>query len=313
MTNILCIGEPLLELSGQGSFHSLRQFDKAYSGDVLNTAVAARRLGSSAGLITRLGNDVFAEDLRQLMLSEQLDPSGIRMTTGATGMVMVAVDDEGQRQFQYYRKGSAASTLDPNDIDEALIKQAQVVYATGVSMAISGTARQAVFRAFELAQKHGVLTAFDPNYRPALWKRAEEAFDAFTALMPLVDLFLPSLPDDVRPVFGFSRLEQMMDYCWFKGIKLVVAKNGADGCHVGYKNTIQHMPAIPGKAMDTTGAGDAFNGGFLHGLIQEMSLMDAAQLGTVTAGLRIRHTGTLRSMPRHDEVYALLGPGLSAK
>jgi 2-dehydro-3-deoxygluconokinase len=281
-----------------------RMFNRSFGGDTLNTAVAAARLGSSVGYVTRLGNDAFALALQELILKEGIQLSPNRSAKASTGLYFVSVDNDAEREFVYYRKNSAGTLLSPDDISVDLIKNAKIIYASGITMAISESARKAVVKAFMLAREHGVMTAFDPNYRELLWQSEERTVDAMNEILPYVDIFLPSFPEDTSMMISFNRPEQVLDYFLFKGIKLVVVKAGAQGCYIGYKKEVQHLPAIPIKAIDTTGAGDAFNGGFLHGIAQEESLINCAKLGITTASLKVLNRGSATAMPAKDAVYS---------
>jgi 2-dehydro-3-deoxygluconokinase len=302
--DIISIGEALLELSCEGDLKMARMFNRSFGGDTLNTAVAAARLGSSVSYITRLGNDAFALALQELILKEGIQLSPNRASKGSTGLYFVSVDNDAQREFVYYRANSAATRLGPDDISPDLIKSAKIVYASGITMAISESARKAVVKAFKLAREAGIMTAFDPNYREILWQSEERTVDAMNEILPYVDIFLPSFPEDTSLMISFNRPEQVLDYFLFKGIKLVVVKAGAQGCYIGYKKEVQHLPAIPIKAIDTTGAGDAFNGGFLHGIAQEESLINCAKLGITTASLKVLNRGSATAMPAKDAVYS---------
>jgi len=294
----------MLELSCEGDLKSARMFNRSFGGDTLNTAVAAARLGSSATYITRIGSDPFALALQELILKENIQLFPQRAGKGQTGLYFVAVNHDGNREFTYYRSNSAASQLGPEDINPDLIKSAKIVYASGITMAISDSARKAVVKAFKIAREAGIMTAFDPNYREALWPSVEKMMDALNEILPLVDVFLPSFPEDTGMLINFNKPEQVVDYFLFKGVKLVVVKAGPHGCYLGFRKEIQHIPAMPIKAIDTTGAGDAFNGGFLHGLITEESLLNCAKLGITTASLKVLNRGSASAMPARDAVYS---------
>ena len=281
-----------------------RMFNRSFGGDTLNTAVAAARLGSNVGYITRLGNDSFALGLQEMILKEGIQLSPNRAAKASTGLYFVSIDNDAQREFVYYRKNSAGTLLSPDDISPDLIKSAKIVYASGITMAISESSRKAVVKAFKLAKEVGVMTAFDPNYREALWQSVERTVDAMNDILPYVDIFLPSFPEDTAMMINFNRPEQVLDYFLFRGIKLVVVKAGEQGCYIGYKKEVQHLPAISIKAIDTTGAGDAFNGGFLHGIAQEESLINCAKLGVTTASLKVLNRGSATAMPTKDAVYS---------
>ncbi len=306
-TDILSIGEAMVELSCEGDLRLAGSFQRSFGGDALNTAVAARRLGSSVTFVTRLSADPFGEALHELLHKEGIQVSHPRPTSrGGTGLYFVSVKPNAQREFFYYRKESAASHLAPEDITEMLIESAKVVYASGISLAISESSRKAVMKAFSLAREAGIMTVFDPNYREPLWHSVEKAVDALNEITPLVDVMLPSFPEDTGAIVGFSRPDQIIDYFLFKGVKLVVVKAGADGCYLGYKKEIEHLPAMAVKPVDTTGAGDAFNGGFLHGIVTGQSLLEAARLGIVTSGLKVLNRGSASVMPSRDMVYSRL-------
>jgi len=293
-----------MELSCEGDLRMARMFNRSFGGDTLNTAVAAARLGSSVSYITRLGNDAFALALQELILKEGIQLSPNRQGKGSTGMYFVSIDTEAQREFVYYRQNSAGTQLSPEDISPELVKSAKVVYASGITMAISDSARKAVVKAFKIAREAGIMTAFDPNYRELLWQSEERTVDALNEILPYVDIFVPSFQEDTSMLINFNRPEQVLDYFLFKGIKLVVVKAGAHGCYIGYKKEVQHVPAIPIKAIDTTGAGDAFNGGFLHGIVTDESLLNCAKLGITTASLKVLNRGTAAAMPSKDAVYS---------
>lgn len=302
--DILSIGEAMVELSCAGDFVDATTFAKSYGGDAFNTSVAASKLGSSVRFLSRLGKDPFADGLRRLMQHENIDIKNIRTVAGTTGVYFASVLADGSRDFVYYRAGSAASTLTPEDLKPAMVQGAHVVFATGVSLAISQSCKETVIKAFRLAHEAGIITVFDPNYRRRLWENTNEALDVLNEILPYVDVILPSVPDDTLPVIGFNTPEQVIDYFWLKGVKLVVAKAGADGCYVGYKKMIEYIPALNVQAIDSTGAGDAFNGGFLHGLALQKPLTECARLGVVTAGLKLQQRGAIAGLPNREAVYS---------
>ncbi len=294
----------MVELSCEGDVRYAKSFTKSYGGDTINTAVAARRLGSSAGFLTRIGDDPFAHVLKETLIQEGIDVTGVKSIEGQTGLYFVSVDADAQRKFYYYRKNSTASTLGPEDVNPNLVSEANIVYSSGITLALSESARKAVLKAFKIAKDNGKTTAFDPNFRSTLWKSQEAALDALNEIIPLVDIILPSCPEDTEKIIGFNKPDQIIDYFLYKGVQMVVVKAGEQGCYLGFKNQKAHIPAMNIKPVDTTGAGDAFNGGFLHGLTSQQSLLDCAKLGNTAAGLKVLNRGSLHVMPYKDAVYS---------
>jgi 2-dehydro-3-deoxygluconokinase len=277
---------------------------KGYGGDTFNTTCAAARLGSEVGYITRLGTDPFAHGLRQLFSRNGFPENLVKTTSGKTGLYFVSIGEDGQRTFHYDRQNSAASTLSESDVSRAVVEDSRIVFSSGITLAISPAARRATIKAFQMAREAGVMTAFDINYRKALWQSREAAFEAIHDILPYVDILLPSV-QDIDPIYQFNNPESILDYFSLKGTKLIVLKMGEDGCYLRYKDTTEVVPALRGiPVIDTTGAGDAFNGGFLHGMTSGYSLIDCARLGNITAGLKVQTRGSALALPTREAVYA---------
>jgi len=308
LIDILSIGEAMAELSTQGALQTAESFVLDYAGDTFNTAVAVARLGSQAGFLTCHGQDAFAQGLRQRLKSEGIVDAGCRITSDPTGLYFVSIDEAGEGQFTYYRQNSAASKLSEDDITVELIQNCKLVYSSGISMAISKSCRKAVSKAFQMARDFGSTTAFDPNYRVKLWDSSETAHSCFKEIAPYIDFCFPSYPLDAhyfsQPilspedlVIGFQSLD----------IPNVLVKAASQGVYVNCDGPIKHYPAYAVEhVINTTGAGDAFNGGFLHGLTQGKSMEACIQLGLVTAALKTTQAGTASGMPCKDTVYKTL-------
>lgn len=302
----LIIGEPLIELSCSGSLLQANTLTKSVGGDAFNLAVGLARLGTSVNFFTRQGKDVFAEHIRQMMWDEGIDTHLVRTVNGHTGLYLVSVMEDGHREFVYYRDGSAASTLCADDIRPTLFQGADILFSSGVTLALSDTTREALVKAYQMAKERDITTVFDPNFRRSLWSNTDEALDAMNAILPYVDIILPTVPDDTESLISIKQPDRVIEYFWLKGVKLVVVKAGPDGGYIGYKRQIERSPAIEAQAVDTTGAGDAFNAGFLYALGQQLPLLECVRVANTVAGLKIQRRGAIAGLPTKEALLKRL-------
>jgi 2-dehydro-3-deoxygluconokinase len=302
---ILSLGECMVELFSGGPIARAASFHKAYGGDSLNTLVAAARLGTSTGYITRLGDDPFASFLLEGWRAEGIDTSHARLVEGFNGLYFISLLPGGEREFTYYRRGSAASTMTPADLDAAYIGGARVLHVSGISQAISPSCRETVVAAVRLAREQGVLVSYDPNLRRKLWPSLAEARAAVQEVLPFADIVLPSAPEEIAELLEVRTPEEGVESLWRAGVGTVAVKLGDKGCLLGHDGRLVAVPPfVPETAVDATGAGDAFDGAFLHGLVSGLSPEEAARLAVVCAALSLRKRGALGGLPHREEAYA---------
>ena len=305
MPELISIGECMIELFSEDPIEEADTFTRSLAGDSFNICVAAQRLGTSSGYITRLGNDPFAGYLLNTWNSLGIDTSQIRTIEGFNAVHFVALMPDGNREFVYYRSGSAPTTLHPDDLDPDYIGSAKVLHCSGIAQAISESGRVTVLRAAQIAKERGLKVSYDPNYRHQLWS-PEDLREAARELLPFVDYFLPNSSDDAPALIGSDDPIDMINHYRDLGVPVVAVTSGEDGAVIGSEDGIVEIPAYsPGSSIDSTAAGDAFNGGFIHGLLNGMSISDAGRLGTITAGLKLRQRGAIAGMPTRHEAFIL--------
>jgi len=305
MPEILSIGECMVEFFAEEPLATARVFYKAFAGDALNLLAAAARLGSTTGFISRVGDDPFQPFLLKGWQELGIDTSHVKRVEGCNGIYFISIAREGQREFIYYRKGSAPSTLVPEDLDSAYIAQARFLHVSGITQAISPTARATVLAAARMAKEAGVQVSYDPNLRLRLWTLAE-ARAAMSEVLPYVDTILPSGPEEAQALFGTAEPEAVARWLHARGPSLVALKLGEHGVFVSGQGEQTLVPALPvEQVVDTTGAGDVFDGAFLHGLVRGLSPRQAARLGVSMAGLKVRGRGAIASLPSREEVEAM--------
>jgi 2-dehydro-3-deoxygluconokinase len=301
MLDIVSLGECMVELFADESMTTTPIFSKAFGGDTLNMACGAARLGSRVGYVTQVGRDPFADYLLGSWQAAGVDTTRARLIDGFNGVYFISNFGEGQREFTYYRAGSAASRITPEALDPDYIRGCRFFFASGISQAISTSARATVLAAARLAAESGAQVAFDPNLRPKLWS-VDEARAALDEIVPHLSVILPSAPEESEVLLGLTEPAAIIEHFWARGVPTVAVKVGAEGCVIGSEERITPVPAHRvSPVVDTTGAGDAFDAGFLHGLAHGRDPVAAARMGTVLAGLKCRGRGATASLPSREE------------
>ena len=235
---------------------------------------------------------------------EGLDISQVKLVDGINGIYFVALPEDGEKEFSYYRKKTAATRLSADDISEDYIKSASIVYSTGITQALSISAREAVKKAFELAKKHNIITAYDPNYDSCI-HNIDEAKEELDEIIDFTDILFLNLQHDAQKLYELESPEKIIKNFWDKGVSTVVVKSIKDGgYHVGYAGDINFAEFWSSEIVDTTGSGDAFNGAFLHAMSSGMSAPESAKLASIVAGMQCKGIGAIKSIPYKEQVYS---------
>ena len=307
MTNkefdLITIGESLIEFSTNQKFKDAECLHKYYGGDSLVVAVAAKRLGSNVGFITCLGNDAYKDYMLTSWTNEGLDIEHAKIVEENNGIYMVSRTPGEEKEFIYYRKKIAPSKLSIDDIDENYIKQAKIVYASGVTQSLSIAAKEAVKKAFTIAKENGILTAYDPNYSSII-STPEDAKEYFDEIIELTDILFMSSKYDTKSIFEISSLENIIKNVADKGVETIVIKSSNEkGYYLNSQRKTTFIPFYTNQVVDTTSSGDAFNGAFLHAIAHSYNPIEAAKIASIDAGLQAQGIGAIKSIPYQDEVY----------
>lgn len=301
-TDIVCIGESLIELSTDESLAYATTLNKYFGGDTMATAVAASKLGAKVGYITVIGNDYLKDFLLDACDREGLDTSQIRLSDGANGLYFIARCKNGKKEFVYYRKKTAATALCEANISPEYIKNSKVVYATGITQSLSISANEAVRTAFRIAKENDVKVAYDINFATRIWD-VDEAKAALDDVLPYIDVIFVNLEHDIKPLYGISSSDLAIKTFWDKGISTVVVRENNGAVTLGYNGEIvtkslQNLEEV----VDTTGAGDVFNGAFLYGIINGYNAFEAMRLGLIDVYYQTQGIGAIKSIPDRDTV-----------
>ncbi|GGA62332.1 2-dehydro-3-deoxygluconokinase [Nitratireductor aestuarii] len=299
--DIVCLGEPLVEFN---QINDQGHYLFGHGGDTSNCAIAAARAGASVGYITALGQDEFGDSFMRLWAENGVDASQVsRRADAHTGVYFVTHGPDGH-VFSYLRAGSAASRMTPEQLPRDYIAGARVLHVSGISMAISASAADAVFEAIEIARNAGVLVSFDTNLRLRLWP-IERARAITEAAMRKCDIALPGL-EDANQLIGVSDPDVIADHYLEGGAKVVALTLGQEGCLVATPDERRRVAGIKVKAVDATAAGDTFDGNFLAEYLRHGDPFEAARFANAAAALSTQGYGAVAPMPRREEVEAAL-------
>jgi 2-dehydro-3-deoxygluconokinase len=256
-------------------------------------------------MIAAVGRDMPGDSFMMLWQREGIDTSTVRRSDKyLTGVYFVTHDDVGHH-FLHYRANSAAAMFGPKDVPVAAIRDARMLYLSGISQGISTTACDAAFAAIEAARGYGVKVAYDTNYRPRLWPPSRAAA-VMRAAMELVDYALPGI-EDVRTLTGLTDPDAMLDYYLKLGPKVVVLKMGEAGAYLATVDARVKIPAFAVRSVDATGAGDTFCGAFLARILAGDTPEPAARYAAVAAALKCTGYGAVAPIPTPERVFAAMG------
>ena len=301
--DLITIGESLIELSADEKLADADIFSKYYGGDTLAVAVAAQRMGSKVGYITKVGDDYFKDYLLESWQNEGLDISRINVVSGYNGIYFVSRPENEQKEFSYYRKKTAACSLNVNDIDKGYILSSKAVYSSGITQSLSLNAREVVKEIFKIAKENNMLVAYDPNFMEEIWT-AEEAQEALLEVIDYVDILFLDTTKNGKELITKS-INETIKYFWDKGVNTVILKSTKEkGYYVGKNGEVVFINFyITNDIKDTTCAGDAFNGAYIHEILSGSSVVEATKIASVVAGLQSQKVGAIKSIPYKETVF----------
>ncbi|MER3397280.1 MAG: sugar kinase [Chloroflexota bacterium] len=306
--DVITLGETMVLFAPleAGPLRYARRFEMRLGGAESNFAVGVVRLGFSAGWVSRLGDDEFGRFIYTQLRGEGVDVSRVRFDPEApTGVFFKELGRPGGTRVYYYRRGSAASRLSPADLDEDYFAGARWLHLTGITPALSESCRAAVEVALNLARRHGLKVSFDPNLRLKLWP-LELARRVLVPLMGRADVVLGG-HEELCLLLEKTTPEAAAEALLAAGVGIVAVKLGGEGALVMTADFRDRVPAFPvDRVVDPVGAGDAFDAGFVAGLLLGRSLVEATRLGNACGALMVAVTGDYEALPTLAEAEAFM-------
>lgn len=310
MVDVVALGETMVQFNAvtSGPLRYVATFEKHAAGTESNFAIGLIRMGISAEWISKLGQDEFGQYIYNFLRGEGVDVSHVRFTSKAqTGIYFIQRDYPipGESVVFYYRNGSAASQLIPQDLPLAHIQSAKIFHTTGITLALSDSCQSTVATAMEQAKSGGVKISFDTNIRQKLW----DPDTARTVMLPYLessDIIFTDI-NDTQILFQEDRPSHAAEKLLNLGAQIVVIKMGAQGAYAATsKGETAMKKAYTVPVIDVVGAGDAFDAAFIAGYLQEQDLLHCLEIANVAGALCVTVRGDVEAIPTLDDVQRFL-------
>lgn len=287
---VAAIGEAMIELSMDGATAGV-----GVAGDTLNTAIYLKRTAPDIQIdyVTRLGTEPFSTRIWDFIAAQGVGTGAIeRDPAGTPGLYAITTDEQGERSFTYWRDNAAARSvfMSAEGPDFSVLSGYDVVYLSGISLAIlPDQTREALLRWLAAYRKTGGRLVYDSNHRPRLWKDRRTAQRVNAEMWALSDIALPSI-DDEQAITDESA-ETVAARFIALGRTGALKRGPAGPLCLATGTTSEYAPAK--RVVDTTAAGDSFNGAYLGTLLSGKSQAEALRAGHDLAARVVGHKGAI--------------------
>ncbi|MCE8035819.1 MAG: sugar kinase [Halomonas sp.] len=310
---ILAFGEAMALFVAEhpGAMEEVECFRRGIAGADTNVAIGLARLGFRVGWLSRVGNDGFGRYIRTTLEAEGLDCRYLTTDPDhATGLVFKERAEGGaDPRVEYFRRGSAASHLSPEDATQVDFAAARHLHATGIPPALSDSCRELTLNMLERARAQGVSMSFDPNLRPSLWPSETAMRETLNALAAKANWVLPGLAEG-RLLTGLDTPRDIAAFYLERGAKAVFLKLGPEGAYYrgileGHETeaTVAGFPVE--RVVDTVGAGDGFAVGVISALLDGLSPQAAARRGNLIGAQAVQVQGDMEGLPSRTHLTEL--------
>ncbi len=304
--DVVTLGETMLMLVADqaGPLEQAQAFSKRTAGAETNVAIGLARLGLQVGWCSRLGTDSMGRYLLHAMQAEGIDCSHVVCDASQrTGFLIKGrVQGGGDPEVEYHRKGSAASLLQPEEMDLAWLGSARHLHATGIFAALSKNCLETSIASMEAMRQHGKTISFDPNLRPSLWASADHMRQTINRLALRADWVLPGIAEG-RLLTGQDAPEAIARFYLDAGVSLVVIKLGPEGAYWATTTQAAYVPGFPVEHLvDTVGAGDGFAAGVISGMLEGLKVHDAVRRGAWMGARAVQVLGDTEGLPTRAQL-----------
>lgn len=310
--DVLTLGETmvLLNPTESGPMKYLTEFKKQLGGAESNVAVGLSRLGHDVGWISALGDDPHGRYIESFVRGEGVDVSAVHTDPEhPTGIMFKERRELGESSVYYYRHGSAASAMTPEDLPREYVADAQYLHVTGITPALSDSCRETVTEAIDIAAENDLTVSFDPNVRRKLWDSTEAMRSVLTDLIARGDIVYPGT-DEGELLFDTTDPAAIAEECHVLGADVAVITRGEEGSYVAdAAGTVAEdvPPYEVERVIDPIGAGDGFVAGFLSGQLEGLDLVASTRRACGVGAFATTVAGDVEALPSPEELAVFTG------
>lgn len=280
--DVVCLGETMGQFvpTDGRNVETAEKFALHHAGAESNVAIGLARLGHRVAWVSRLGNDAVGKRIRSAIQREDVETALVEMMDDRQTGIFLKDPVGSSRSVTYYRRDSAASTLDKTDIDRALSTNPRLIHLSGITPALSKSCDAAVGYAIDAARTRSVTTSFDVNYRPSVWRDRSDAAARLLELANASDIVFVGL-DEAESLWGITSVEDVRST--LPAAVMLVVKDGPRRAIAFGEEGFASVPALHVDVVESVGAGDAFAAGCLSGILQGHGPAVALRLGHLMA------------------------------
>ncbi len=305
--SVFTLGDALITFnpSETGPLRYVSNFSRKVGGAELNFAIGCARLGLKSKWASRLGGDEFGRVIYNFARGEGVDMSDVQFVKDyPTSLNFKEIREDGSGKTFYYRYQSPILTMEPEDITEEMFEGIDVIHLSGVFLAIDPKNLLIAQQVLKLAKQLGIPVSFDPNIRLKLWS-LEQAQAAYMEIFPYVDILLTGL-DEIEMIMGDSSDQSLVECARRFQINQLVIKDGGNGARVFVENTWHKKEAFSVNPIDTVGAGDGFDAGYIYAYLHDYSPEESLHFANGVGALVTTVSGDNEGLPYLDEVLAFI-------
>lgn len=300
--DVFAIGELLVDMISDDydADNSCNKYSRYFGGSPANITMNIKRLGGNPIISASVGNDRLGEFLINNLKKNNINTEFINKVNNSTSMVLVTKSKETPLPI-FYR--SADYNLEYNEDIGSILKNSKIVHFSCWPIS-QKKSRKVIEKVIEEARKNNVLIGFDPNYHEMIWEEGHDGIEYIENLIGKLDIIKPSEVDAER-IFGPDTPENHVDKFIQCGAKLVIMTLGKDGAIVSNGTETIKFKTLATEVVDTTGAGDAFWGGFYTALTSNYPLKEALNIGFATSAFKLKNVGAIAELPSIEELKTL--------